>query len=316
MKRDCGEIRDLLDLYVAGSLSPEKRTLVEDHLEECAACRRDLALSRALSFISVTAEERGQGYHLTTETLSELVFTPELLDESVREGALEHLTCCKRCAEDYETLKAVLNEVEAGEDRVKAPSIWAKLGQVASGLLRRRVPAWVAVACAVLAVFVITRGHFLTPDRVDRSPAFVVSEGVVFDPAPDLTPTRPMQHRAGRGEDLFPDVPVTEVTIESLDKPISVAIERPGILKDAQSVDIDFYSLAEGYPSLTVSWRAITLLPDKDLISLSLSPGMLKEGIYLLVLGRSATEPEVDRSASLFRIELNVRAAPASVRRR
>lgn len=307
MKRDCGEIRDLLDLYVAGSLSPEKRTLVEDHLEECGACRRDLALSRALSFISVTAEERGQGYHLTTETLSELVFTPELLDESVREGALEHLTCCKRCAEDYETLKAVLNEVEAGEDRVKAPSIWAKLGQVASGLLRRRVPAWVAVACAVLAVFVITRGDFLTPDRVDRSPAFVVSEGVVFDPAPDLTPTRPMQHRAGRGEDLFPDVPVTEVTLESLEFPTSIAIERPDVLTGAESADIDLYSLAEGYPAPVVSWRGMSIPDGSASIPIPMPTGILQEGQYLLVASPIPAPPNSDQPAIFYRIKVHVR---------
>ena len=45
----CEQVRDLLDRYVAGTLSPEERTDVEGHVRNCAACRADLDAAAVLA---------------------------------------------------------------------------------------------------------------------------------------------------------------------------------------------------------------------------------------------------------------------------
>lgn len=45
-KTGCGVVRDLMPLYVDGAAGAESRALVEDHLEHCPACRRELEQMR------------------------------------------------------------------------------------------------------------------------------------------------------------------------------------------------------------------------------------------------------------------------------
>ena len=42
MKLDCEVIRDLLPLYAEHMASPASTALVEEHLQECEACRTEL----------------------------------------------------------------------------------------------------------------------------------------------------------------------------------------------------------------------------------------------------------------------------------
>ena len=42
MKLDCEVIRDLLPLYAEHMASPASTALVEEHLQECEACRAEL----------------------------------------------------------------------------------------------------------------------------------------------------------------------------------------------------------------------------------------------------------------------------------
>ena len=42
MKHDCEVIRDLLPLYQDDVCSPKSREMVEEHLKECEACKKEL----------------------------------------------------------------------------------------------------------------------------------------------------------------------------------------------------------------------------------------------------------------------------------
>jgi len=306
MKENCGEIRDLLDLYVTGGLSAEKQSTVKEHLRECADCRRELALSKALQYVTVLAEREGEGYHLAAETLSRLVFAPELLDESARKAALEHLACCTRCTQDYETLRSVMGDAGCAEGSVERDSVWARFRYIAVRLKMAKVPAWVAVVCVIIAFFVVVREEFFVRDLVDWNGEFVVSGGVVFDPAPDLTPTRPMQHRDGRGEKIFQEVPITEVTIESIDKPTAIVIRHLDLPPGGQSADIDLYSLAGDFPYSVASWHGVRLSDDHGSIPLPVPSGILQEGLFLLVVNPTPAPPGTDQPAGIYRVQVHV----------
>lgn len=56
MKLSCNVIRDLLPLYRDGVCADETRALVEEHLEDCASCRAELAALDAS--LTQTAEEQ------------------------------------------------------------------------------------------------------------------------------------------------------------------------------------------------------------------------------------------------------------------
>jgi len=46
-KSECQQLRGMLSLYIDGELSSPEKTKVERHIEECAACRRELESLRA-----------------------------------------------------------------------------------------------------------------------------------------------------------------------------------------------------------------------------------------------------------------------------
>lgn len=45
----CNHIGAMLTEYVSGDLTPDERTMVDDHLASCPACRAELALARDLT---------------------------------------------------------------------------------------------------------------------------------------------------------------------------------------------------------------------------------------------------------------------------
>jgi|SRR5215471_4111719 len=57
---DCKNIREILDLYVDGELSPEASVQVETHLAECVACRNTVARLNRLRHAVKTAVKQYQ----------------------------------------------------------------------------------------------------------------------------------------------------------------------------------------------------------------------------------------------------------------
>jgi hypothetical protein len=82
----CREIRQLLGVYVVGAIDPAERTIVDEHLGQCASCRDDLAglagLPAMLSRVPAADVER---MSLQPGGLPEMTEPPaELLDSLLR----------------------------------------------------------------------------------------------------------------------------------------------------------------------------------------------------------------------------------------
>jgi hypothetical protein len=304
MVEDCGDVRDLLDLYVAGSLRPDERATVEHHIAQCAVCRKELAFSQALCSMTIEKEDQEGSRHPSTEIINRLVFTPELMDSRERKAALDHMAVCDRCRREHETLLAVAQDSGITPDTVHRDSLHRNIRAFASRLTRPRAPAWVAVACAVVAILMVVRGGLITPGLPDGGGVFVVSGGVEFDPAPDLTQAHPMTLRGGREPEIFPDIPISDIIIESSDRSINLSIERPDILKGANRADVDLYQLTPGGPVIAASWRNVSVSEGSSPILIPMPAGTLRDGVPLLVVKPSAG-PNTPQPASIFRIRIS-----------
>ena len=67
----CGEIRQALGVYVVGAIDPAERSIVDQHLASCTACRDELAglagLPALLGRVTLKEAERGQSDPVTDE---------------------------------------------------------------------------------------------------------------------------------------------------------------------------------------------------------------------------------------------------------
>ncbi|HUK70469.1 MAG TPA: zf-HC2 domain-containing protein [Streptosporangiaceae bacterium] len=82
----CGEIRQLLGVYVVGAIDPAERSVVDQHLAGCSACRDELAglagLPALLGRVSLAEAERSPGDQATATQPPE-----QLLDSMLDEMA-------------------------------------------------------------------------------------------------------------------------------------------------------------------------------------------------------------------------------------
>ena len=85
----CREVRQLLGVYVVGAIDPAERTVVDEHLRECQACRDELAglagLPAMLSRVPVADVERLSLAHGRLPAQAEP--SPELLNSLLRRVA-------------------------------------------------------------------------------------------------------------------------------------------------------------------------------------------------------------------------------------
>jgi hypothetical protein len=167
------------------------------------------------------------------------------------------------------------------------------------------------VVCVIGGVFVGVYEGYFTQGSADWRRALVISEGLVFDPAPDLTPTRPMQHRAGRGEEIFPEVPITEITIESIDKPTAIAIKAQDLPAGWQDADIDLYSLTGDFPDAVASWHGVRLSDNRGAIPLPVPSGIFHEGLYLLTVSPKPAPSGTDQPAAIYRVRVHAETHPS-----
>jgi len=90
----CREVRQLLGVYVVGAIDPAERTVVDEHLRECQACRDELAglagLPAMLSRVPVADVER---FSFAPSQLPEQAEpSPELLNSLLRKVASRRRT--------------------------------------------------------------------------------------------------------------------------------------------------------------------------------------------------------------------------------
>ena len=70
MKLDCEVIQDLLPLYHDGVCSPKSREMVEEHLRECAACKRELEeIKKEISVSNVSMKDAARAWKMLARNL-------------------------------------------------------------------------------------------------------------------------------------------------------------------------------------------------------------------------------------------------------
>jgi hypothetical protein len=141
-------IHDALPWFVNGTLEPEEAAAFEEHLMDCADCKKELTF---LEKLKAELERHGDDFlaeHPTPEKLLGLL-EPEAADESLGEEEItslqRHLALCATCAEEARWLRG---EASAGSSHVAYPDraskewIWRWSAVAAMLLLALTTTLW------------------------------------------------------------------------------------------------------------------------------------------------------------------------------
>jgi hypothetical protein len=87
----CREIRQLLGVYVVGAIDPAERTIVDEHLGQCASCRDELAgLAGLPAMLSRVPAADVEGLSLTSGGLPEMTEpSAELLNSLLQQVSIK-----------------------------------------------------------------------------------------------------------------------------------------------------------------------------------------------------------------------------------
>jgi anti-sigma factor RsiW len=154
---NCQEAIELLPWWLNGSLEPEERREIDDHLEGCASCRKALVETRLAS--EVFAQ------HIPTVALVAYAAdeAPEGIDR-IDPGLLErHLEDCPQCAAELEMARASRLFSEHEEVPLLVPR------QTAPSRQPRRERGWQAAALAAgLTGVIALSGLWTSVQKVHR----------------------------------------------------------------------------------------------------------------------------------------------------
>jgi hypothetical protein len=185
-------------------LTPEELLGVDDHLAECAECRRLIESgldNEAAALYAELATDSAIGTHPTFEQSA--AYIDGLLGGEERRMIEDHLASCAQCAPEVADLRAFRNEVARDLDREYLPGTAAapasRLDRVKAVLPAPlfKIPIWVYAAAPVLlllaaAWWLVWRGtpNERSPQVVVTSPTPAPSPSVNLDsPMPPTSPT-------------------------------------------------------------------------------------------------------------------------------
>jgi hypothetical protein len=110
-QRDADDIRSLLPLYVAGSLTPEQMRAVASRLKADPELQTDLQFWLSIAQVERQRESAdGQG-HTTPELLAGFADEPGGLQDNERQEIESHLSSCPTCRDDLRMLREAIGEV-------------------------------------------------------------------------------------------------------------------------------------------------------------------------------------------------------------
>ena len=92
------EIRELLPLFAAGSLSPQEKKVVEEELSKSNELQEELLFWRQARAISLS-ESRAAAEHPTAEEITSYA-RGELRDNKLRSSVESHVQTCQSCSKD------------------------------------------------------------------------------------------------------------------------------------------------------------------------------------------------------------------------
>jgi len=139
-------IHDALPWFVNGTLEPEEAAAFEQHLMDCADCKKELAF---LEKLKAELERHGDDFLADHPTPEKLVWLlePDAADELLGEDEVtslrRHLALCATCAEEA---RWMTGEASAGSPRTTTPD----------RLSKERVWRWAAVAAMLLLAVTTT----------------------------------------------------------------------------------------------------------------------------------------------------------------
>ena len=117
MKKECSSISELLDKYFDQEVTPEERSLVEDHLPSCPACRSTL---------------------LSMENLRNLIKSP--VEEAV----------------ERENFPWVWEKIERGIQQAEKPGLWESVWSWLDMISLRKKKILIPAVAAVVILILIT----------------------------------------------------------------------------------------------------------------------------------------------------------------
>ncbi len=175
------ELFGLLPLYINGSLSPDEKSKVEEHLRECPKCQKELEETK---WLSSGVKELGKVYaslHIEPEKLVIFAEEPKSLNPDEITFIEKHLSSCSECHEELQTLKRANLELEA-QERIKKTkpakevSVWEKTTAGLSWLVRKPALAYFII---LLLAYPAAR-WLLRPSQSGMPPIPIVSSEKVY----------------------------------------------------------------------------------------------------------------------------------------
>jgi hypothetical protein len=184
-------------------LAPAELLGVDDHLAECAGCRRlvETALNNDAAPLYVDlAEGEAVGPHPSFDQSA--AYVDGLLTGEERRMIEDHLTSCAQCAPLTADLRAFRNEIAPELDREYRPRGTAEGAPALAGWRDRvaaalpapffKIPSWIYAAVALLLLAVagwMATSKRTPPEIVHTSPTFAPSPSVNFaSPTPEIAP--------------------------------------------------------------------------------------------------------------------------------
>jgi hypothetical protein len=208
---NCEQAVELLPWLLNGSLDPDERRQVLEHVGECASCRRGVADTR------LAWEVFDQ--HLPAEALIALAWgeTPTGVDPALAEL---HLASCPECAAELELVRTSRRLEE--DDRI---AVLTPRARPSSPVTRPSWTGWRAAALAAgLAGVVAATGWWQTAQRADSLEDELARRPAVAAPAPDESqpsasvPSAPAGGAGDQAAELKKKLDQSEQTQEALQK--------------------------------------------------------------------------------------------------
>lgn len=182
--------RELLPWYLNRTLSEDEAKKVEEHLEECLMCRRELEELRWLSSEIKELDETPVSPHIRSEKLVIFAEEPEKLSSEEITAVEKHLDSCPSCLKELQVLRSVnlelkTQEKKVGEKLAEEPSVFEKIAERLIWLVRKPTFAYI-----IVILLAYPAGRWLLGPSQPKMPA-VFSEKVYMLSEQTRVPTEP-----------------------------------------------------------------------------------------------------------------------------
>ena len=129
------EISDLLPWYVTGNLSEIEKTKVEQHLEKCPICKKELERIKWVSEGFYESDNAINSKHIDSRLLTVYSESKKGFKKEVLQRIESHLSTCKQCRNELKVLTNVNQSLEESENETVFTLFKLKLNRIINGLI-------------------------------------------------------------------------------------------------------------------------------------------------------------------------------------